>query len=361
MGERILFEGGLFMNKKFFTIGMAVLLGVSLSFLGCEDKAEETTEPTAAEKAAALAESADFKGKATVDGATVTLTADVTIKADISVEDGVKVDVSNKTLKVETGKKLTNNGTVTIKSGGTIEYGAGVGHPGTGDNVVEAGGTLRFNGLARAFVGANTDNAAQLKLTSGSFTYNSTGLILNGNVTLNDTWDPEDLLWIGSGENSLTIGANSTFTVPGGRVLRVGAGDSGGTLTFTDNTSKVVIEADSQFYVRVNGTIKATPAATNGAGVVLGVYATGALTTLTGFTSDTADGSNRVTLTTAATAAQGTASAHVAGNASFAVASATTATKAETVTSIANASAAAKGYIKAGTGTVIILTGKAGS
>jgi hypothetical protein len=45
------------MNKKFFTIGMAVLLGVSLSFFGCDDSTEEESPSTDAGLVTVLSQS----------------------------------------------------------------------------------------------------------------------------------------------------------------------------------------------------------------------------------------------------------------------------------------------------------------
>jgi hypothetical protein len=68
----------------------------------------------------------------------------------------------------------TNNGKVTVKSGGVIRNGTGVNIGGTGTNVVEAGGTVYFNGDATPFVGTNNSPVFQLG-TNATFAYNNAG------------------------------------------------------------------------------------------------------------------------------------------------------------------------------------------
>jgi hypothetical protein len=168
MGERILFLGGLFMNKKFFTIGMAVILGASLSFFACEDKPEEAADPTPAELAAELAENADFAGKVTVEGATVTLKDDVSITADITVPAGVTLDAGAYTLTVES-KTLSVAGALAVAGSGSIA-------------LTDAASVVKFTADAAIKVGANNNVTA----TSGtSLTSAATGATLTADANAN--------------------------------------------------------------------------------------------------------------------------------------------------------------------------------
>jgi hypothetical protein len=108
--------------KKFFTIGMAVLLGVSLSFLGCEDKAEEAKEPTAAELAAELAETLGTGAAVDETDATkVNVTGAVEVKEAVEVKAGVTLEVgAGGTLTVKADKTLTVTGTLTGTGTGKI-------------------------------------------------------------------------------------------------------------------------------------------------------------------------------------------------------------------------------------------------
>jgi hypothetical protein len=400
------------MTKKYLFVGMAVILGVSLSFFACDDSTEEATEPTAAEKAAAeLAESANFKGKATVKGATITLTADVTLTAKADVAEGVTLEVpTGKTLetgiytltvgeggtlsvtgtisvagtlkvagtvtadedgeievtgtltvdedgeievageiRLESGSEGALNGTITIKDGGTsqdLNLGGNTlwGEDGeaTGKYVFEAGSKAYINAASLSqkalIIGGADDSTALIQLTAGKFSNSKMEYTLfdNARSTLIST------RWI-SADQSLTIEGGSALTVQG-------------TLEFEDNTAELIIEAGGSITATAAGTFKATPTAANGAGVILGVYATGALTTPTGFTSNNATAPAAVVLTTATAGTNGSLTAYVIGNASFAVNNATTAAATTAVTST-NASTAAAGTITAGTGTTIILTG----
>jgi hypothetical protein len=189
--------------------------------------------------------------------------------------------------------------------------------------------------------------AARRLAASADFKDNATvddaAVILTGDVTLTADAD------VAAGV-TLVVLNKKTLTVDG--VIAVYGG-----LTFTDDSSKVVVGAGGEFYASAGGEIKANPDAEDSSEIGLTVYASSDLGEATGFTSEDADKNNRVTLTTAP-AAGGSPAAHVVGNASFEVAGAETAAKADTVTSTA-ADEAANGIIKAGEDTVIILTGKA--
>jgi hypothetical protein len=249
------------MEKKYLIVGMAVLLGVSLSFFGCDDSTKEAAEPSAAEKAAtALAEKlgADF---AEASGTTVTLKKSTSIADNVTVEAGVTLAVPKQTsaitLTVGTGKTLTvaeggsltvaegaavsvtgtytldegatvtNNGTVTIKSGGVSkshdnENSAGA----TGFTVVETGGKAYFRD--NLYFGDTT--AANFQLGANStFSFNKAGYVLNGTATLNGiTGHLQSSGWSGKGwglyakddnGQQLTLKANSTLTIPGNTIL----------------------------------------------------------------------------------------------------------------------------------------------
>jgi hypothetical protein len=252
--------------KKFFTIGVAVLLGVSLSFLGCEDKAED--EPSAAEKAAtALAEKLGGADFATAEGATVTLKQSVTLSDEATVEAGVTLATDEYTLTVGTEKTLTVagavnvagvlsvkgtldvdadgaievqsggeyildgtttgtlDGTITVKSGGKAYSFNDSRLGGAGFNVVEAGGKAYLGtskDAAVAMIGEAGDSPVIIH-TGGKLSFNNTDYVLDGTATVNGLsggGDSQGTFMVGeTGDTAtnrrLTLRAGSVLTVPG--------------------------------------------------------------------------------------------------------------------------------------------------
>jgi hypothetical protein len=194
---------------------MAVLLGVSLSFLGCEDKAEEATEPSAAEKAATAL--ADELG-ADVSGTTVTLKKDTPIAKAVTVAAGVTLKTGANTLtvagtadiisvageivvenggalKLTSGATGTFTGTVTAKSGASVyDLKSGGGSLWTAGNtgkfVYEAGskGYIGGDQAANVRIGPADDANAKYKLASGAkFTLEAAKYTLEGSAS-GDPW-----------------------------------------------------------------------------------------------------------------------------------------------------------------------------
>jgi hypothetical protein len=146
------------------TVGMmAFALVFGLVLTGCP-KETDTPEPTAAEKAAALATALGGEGKATANGTTVTLTDDVEVATSttITVPAGVTLATdentltvagavtvaSSGTLEVRTGSLTGSNGTITVDSGGkyiTGKTGPELFGGGTGSVVLRSGAIAGSN------------------------------------------------------------------------------------------------------------------------------------------------------------------------------------------------------------------------
>jgi hypothetical protein len=120
-------------------------------------------------------------------GAELTLGGAITLGETLTVNTGGELTVDkDATLTITGGADGTNNGTVTIGSGGVIKNGAGVNIGGTGTNVVEAGGTVYFDGENDPFIGDSNATTAKFTLGTGaSFSYNNDSYVIaGGEVTL---------------------------------------------------------------------------------------------------------------------------------------------------------------------------------
>jgi hypothetical protein len=109
-------------NKKYLVIGMAALLGASLSFFGC-DHGPGPYEPSPTEQAAeALAESAGFTGNTDYSGrgTNVKLTGNVTLSENAEIPAGVTLNVAASALTVSASKTLTVEGTLNVPGNGTL-------------------------------------------------------------------------------------------------------------------------------------------------------------------------------------------------------------------------------------------------
>jgi hypothetical protein len=225
------------MRKSYLVIMGTLAAGLLLS--GCDHNPRP--EPSAEEKAAALAASDDFAGKAVVSDTTVTLTADVTLTEDIAVAAGVTLDVAGKTLTVPAEKKLDVagqvdvsgqliikdggknasgmfNGTITVKSGGVFES--------EGDNpfndgangltVVESGGKAYWKGH-KLIVGSANDNAIFVLDDGGSFSFNNTSFVVAGKVAFkgeaNFNGDGYPGMYVGADSQIIMIEHGAEFTV----------------------------------------------------------------------------------------------------------------------------------------------------
>ena len=218
----------------------------------------------AADAAATLATSSDLAGKATVSGATVTLTDDVSVTEALAIPDGVTLVVpankevtvsSNVTVNVGTGSAVEvsgtynlgsnvtgeNNGTVTVKPGGEIKNGTGVNIGGSGTNVVEVGGKVYFNGSLTPYIGDNESSATYQLDEGATFAFNNSGYVISGEVTLNipgATSDENKSTWVGDGL-SLHIEDGGTLTIAQYNHLDIASDDSGPVVTGGTNAQIV--------------------------------------------------------------------------------------------------------------------------
>jgi hypothetical protein len=188
-------------------------------------------------KEAKAKELADKLGgdKASVNGATVTLTDNVTLDEDIKVEREVTLIVGDKELKVEDGVTLTVAGTVRVKSGGTLISPAlnPDGSPKDGKIAFDSGGRVLLEKGSTGFYGESlfissvkegddisngpiykwdTVPGATVTLT------NLTTTLKGGNVTaIKDTGVAAKTTIVVDNASTLTIAENITFQV-GGKV-----------------------------------------------------------------------------------------------------------------------------------------------
>jgi hypothetical protein len=261
---------------------LALLFITFLGLLGCPTESSDSTletpyvppspapqGKTPAQKAAELANAlgnATGGGTVTVNGTTVKVETGSKTVSSSTIHAGVKLEVSNGatfevtgtinntgtievngTYTLGAGVTGTNDGTVVIESGAVVRNGAGVNIGGTGTNIVKAGGTVYFNGDTVAYIGNN--NAAKFNLTSGTFTYNNAGDVLEGTATHNDldstaTWPPDVSI---SATDKFTIKRDSVLTIPVNGVGILYGGTSAasaplvGDLTGSGNLPQIVI------------------------------------------------------------------------------------------------------------------------
>ena len=143
------------------------------------------------------------------------------------VEDGIGGDGSR------------GGGTVRVKSGGVIKNKAGVNITGTGTNIVEAGGTVYFNGEeATAFIGKSDNDNAIFHLENGAtFAYNNSSYTLSGAVILKvpggTTENPESFIFRQSPDFVLHIKVGGTLTIANtsSLTLRTTSSVNGGLVT----------------------------------------------------------------------------------------------------------------------------------
>jgi hypothetical protein len=84
----------------------------------------------------------------------------------------------------------TNDGTMTVKSGGKIYNETGVTIGGTGNNVVKKGGAVYFGGATNTPYVGDTDAAIfQLADDDSTFSYNNDGYVLTKAATFNGAAD----------------------------------------------------------------------------------------------------------------------------------------------------------------------------
>ncbi|MDR1470449.1 MAG: hypothetical protein LBT00_14295 [Spirochaetaceae bacterium] len=288
------------MNKKFFIIGLTVLAGVSLFLTGCPTDSDDG-ELSPAEKAAQALK--DALVDATVDGTTVTLTASVDLEdagpfeipagvtlavpatITLSVESTAALTVTG-TLTVAVGGEievegaftvagvLNNSGTITVEVGGTQTYSGATGTntgtinirgtshadaatnlTGDGSNVVHVGGKASFDGGTTYQVGPE-EATTGYALISGTFTFNNAGYVLNGVAKVKGTPDGNDSREVVKEPQTLTIGENSTLTLPdrsnnGYTVMRSHVVDANSTPRILGAAgASIVLEARGQLYFK---------------------------------------------------------------------------------------------------------------
>ncbi|MDR2444685.1 MAG: hypothetical protein LBD44_01940 [Spirochaetaceae bacterium] len=159
--------------------------------------------------------------------------------------------------------------------------------------------------------------------------------------------------------DSYTVPEKVKFAIPASKIFTVTkALEVNGTLSFGNDTSKVILGESASLKAGASGIFSAKAGTDDGSGIDLSVAASTVLVTSTGFTSNDATAGAAITLTTA-TAGTDTPTGYIIGNASFAINNATSGAPAAAVTSTtAGTGKAAAGEIKAGTGTAITLVGK---
>jgi hypothetical protein len=252
-------------KNRFLVLGtLAAMLTFGFVFAGCEDKAEETTEPTETEKAAtALAEKlgAEF---AEASGTTVTLKKNTEIGEAVTVEAGVTLATDEYTLTVGDGKTLTVAGAVNVDEDGEIEVASG----GTLD--VAAAGTLDVAGVLSLADGADGDLKGTINVTSpgtakdlksgggalwkdenstGKYVFNAGAKVYVGGEDADDlliggSGDPETTTWIqlASGTFSNT---QTGYTLAGNATLRTSFGLNGAQTLTIKTGGKLTVEIKS--------------------------------------------------------------------------------------------------------------------
>jgi LysM repeat protein len=218
------------MNKKFFIIGLTVLLGVSLFLTGCPTDADGDDSPGG--------NWYDALGSDTVTGA----------------------DPLNEDLTVPAGETLTVSGTLTVASGVTLTVDEG--------GTLTVTGTLKgTDGTSQLVLGANvTSTVAEVSLSEGTYLWAAGAWLDQVTVTTavttaltnlgmsNVEADPEDPTKIKLKESATFSGspeilAGVTLAVPEGRTLSVN--DS---VTFTV-TGAIEVAASGEITVVSGGTL----------------------------------------------------------------------------------------------------------
>jgi hypothetical protein len=273
--------------------------------------------------------------------AVTTLTVNGTFTTDAGTLEAVTALTVNGTLTASAATGATAGIAITVGAGGKATLGGTIAV--LKASSVAAGGELT-TGTVTAF---GTTPAATLTAAAGS--------------TVNGFLFPADATITGLGEDAvtisaLTIPATTTLTVAEDATLTVAAG---GNLTFTNNTSKVVLLAGASLEAAATTSVLASKGTTtaDGSGISLTVTASSDLAAPTGYKSDTPAANATITLTTD-TAGTQTAAAYVIGNASFLIAGlSSNAHSVAPVVSTAAATSAAIGGIKAGASSAVILVG----
>jgi hypothetical protein len=154
------------------------------------------------------------------------VTGDLEVEGGISVPASAEIEVgTGATYILKSDASGTNEGTVTVKAGGTIYSGAPIAISGAGTNVVEGGGTVYFNdtGAGDPFIGSITNGNAIFQVPAGStFSYDNDKFIVDGSVTLNKYF------LVSARDEQLQLTASSTLTVKAELRLRNSWNDGGG-------------------------------------------------------------------------------------------------------------------------------------
>jgi hypothetical protein len=192
-------------------------------------------------------------GTLSVKNATLAVNETITVEGTFAVDGANAIDIQagggievTGTYNLAANAGGNNLGTVTIGPGGVVRNGANVNIGGGGTNVVQAGGTVYFNGDSVPFIG--TDATAKFQVTQGTFTYTNGGYTLEGKATValgND--DSGDAIARISEDKRLTLAAGAELTIAAAGSLRISnnSGAGGSAIKGTDATSKVIIEASS--------------------------------------------------------------------------------------------------------------------
>jgi hypothetical protein len=153
----------------------------------------------------------------------------LTVNGTLSVADNATVNLTAATAAIEVsgtyelgnGVTGTNDGTVTVKSGGTIHNKVNVKIGGSGTNVVEAGGTVYFSDTV-LFVGSEDVDAVFQLGADATFSFDDSGFELDGVATLNTgNNDAKTIFDLNAGAQALTLTAGSTLTVNDEKTLAI--------------------------------------------------------------------------------------------------------------------------------------------
>jgi hypothetical protein len=272
-------------------VTLAVPNGITLSV---DDSVEltvtgalEVAESGTLEVAGTLAVAGTLTVAGTLD---VAENGGLTVEGTLSVADNGTLDVAGTLDIPDTGEVevaeggtlevegvLNNSGTINVESGGTQTYSGATGTntgtinirgtsnadaatnlEGNGVNVVHVGGKASFDGGTTYQVGPEEETTTGYVLISGTFTFNNAD-VLNGDAKVKGTPDGND-----SGETvkeplTLTIGEDSTLTLPdrsndGYTVMKSSVDSAESTPRILGAAgASIVLEARGQLYFREEG------------------------------------------------------------------------------------------------------------
>jgi hypothetical protein len=261
--------------KKELTIGLIVLLSVSLFFVGCESPTNPTPptpQKTPAELASELAGKleglnvTDLSVESSGANVTATLDGNVALNADLAIPSGVTFQVTGAhTLEVDANKKLelAAGATLKVDSDATLKLDSGATADISGQVTVENSSTLDFSGLP--------DDVVDL---TGTITVASGGIFKVKNSTVSN----ESAISYNNGTLVLEQGSNASLVFSGDpptEVKMIGSSDA--PFTWPTGGSGTSIEFSSDGPKNIITLKGGTLTTNNGASVQAAVIASGAI------------------------------------------------------------------------------------